>query len=123
MFYLCNLQFADENGQRQYVWQTSWAVSTRFIGGVIMIHGDDAGLMLPPRIAPIQVCFLLLEGFGDKVVYIHGSTLVFLLTSLRQIHDKFMWVEAKTYQAIMFFDITLYHSHLIVFLFCLDWKL
>ncbi|XP_074578195.1 proline--tRNA ligase, chloroplastic/mitochondrial-like [Curcuma longa] len=48
-------QFTDENGQRQHVWQTSWAVSTRFVGGIIMSHGDDAGLMLPPRIAPIQV--------------------------------------------------------------------
>ncbi|GFY83320.1 class II aaRS and biotin synthetases superfamily protein [Actinidia rufa] len=48
-------QFTDENGQRQHVWQTSWAVSTRFIGGIIMTHGDDAGLMLPPQIAPIQV--------------------------------------------------------------------
>lgn len=45
----------DENGDRQHVWQTSWAVSTRFVGGIIMTHGDDAGLMLPPRIAPIQV--------------------------------------------------------------------
>lgn len=48
-------QFADENGQRLHVWQTSWAVSTRFVGGIIMTHGDDAGLMLPPRLAPIQV--------------------------------------------------------------------
>ncbi|KAF3432947.1 hypothetical protein FNV43_RR24049 [Rhamnella rubrinervis] len=48
-------QFTDENGQRQHVWQTSWAVSTRFVGGIIMTHGDDTGLMLPPRIAPIQV--------------------------------------------------------------------
>ncbi|XP_077245937.1 class II aaRS and biotin synthetases superfamily protein [Tasmannia lanceolata] len=48
-------QFTDENGQRQHIWQTSWAVSTRFVGGIIMSHGDDAGLMLPPRIAPIQV--------------------------------------------------------------------
>ncbi|XP_074286674.1 proline--tRNA ligase, chloroplastic/mitochondrial [Silene latifolia] len=48
-------QFTDENGQRQHVWQTSWAVSTRFVGGIIMTHGDDAGLMLPPRVAPIQV--------------------------------------------------------------------
>lgn len=49
------VQFTDENGQRQHVWQTSWAISTRFIGGIIMTHGDDTGLMLPPRIAPIQV--------------------------------------------------------------------
>ncbi|XP_038683147.1 proline--tRNA ligase, chloroplastic/mitochondrial-like isoform X2 [Tripterygium wilfordii] len=49
------VQFTDENGQRQHVWQTSWAISTRFVGGIIMTHGDDAGLMLPPKIAPIQV--------------------------------------------------------------------
>ncbi|KAK4739023.1 hypothetical protein R3W88_002720 [Solanum pinnatisectum] len=48
-------QFTDENGQRQHVWQTSWAISTRFVGGIIMTHGDDAGLLLPPRLAPVQV--------------------------------------------------------------------
>ncbi|XP_073123990.1 proline--tRNA ligase, chloroplastic/mitochondrial [Henckelia pumila] len=48
-------QFTDENGQRQHVWQTSWAISTRFVGGIIMTHGDDIGLMLPPNLAPVQV--------------------------------------------------------------------
>ncbi|XP_051121700.1 proline--tRNA ligase, chloroplastic/mitochondrial [Andrographis paniculata] len=48
-------QFMDENGQRQHVWQTSWAISTRFVGGIIMTHGDDNGLMLPPKLAPVQV--------------------------------------------------------------------
>lgn len=49
------MQFTDENGVREHVWQTSWAISTRFVGGIIMTHGDDAGLMLPPKLAPIQV--------------------------------------------------------------------
>lgn len=53
--HMCFVQFTDESGQRQHVWQTSWAVSTRFVGGIIMTHGDDTGLMLPPKIAPIQV--------------------------------------------------------------------
>jgi prolyl-tRNA synthetase len=48
-------QFADENQQLQYVHQTSWGVSTRMIGGIIMTHGDDKGLRLPPRVAPVQV--------------------------------------------------------------------
>ncbi|XP_047250511.1 proline--tRNA ligase, chloroplastic/mitochondrial isoform X2 [Capsicum annuum] len=48
-------QFTDENGQRQHVWQTSWAISTRFVGGIIMTHGDDSGLLLPPSLAPVQV--------------------------------------------------------------------
>jgi len=48
------LRFQAENGQEEYAWNTSWGVSTRLIGGVIMAHGDDTGLVLPPRVAPIQ---------------------------------------------------------------------
>jgi len=50
-----NIRFEDRNQKLQYGWQTSWGVSTRLIGAVIMAHGDDSGLKLPPRIAPIQV--------------------------------------------------------------------
>ncbi|MEK7823532.1 MAG: proline--tRNA ligase [Candidatus Eisenbacteria bacterium] len=49
-----DITFQDEQGKRQHVHQTSWGVSTRLIGAVIMAHGDDQGLKLPPRIAPIQ---------------------------------------------------------------------
>ena len=48
------ITYQDEQGKRQYVHQTSWGVSTRLIGAVIMTHGDDQGLKLPPRIAPVQ---------------------------------------------------------------------
>lgn len=50
-----NIQYADKNGKLQYVHQTSWGMSTRIIGALIMVHGDDSGLVLPPKIAPIQV--------------------------------------------------------------------
>ncbi len=50
-----NIQFLDENNTLQYAWTTSWGLSTRFIGAIIMTHGDDQGLILPPRLAPIQV--------------------------------------------------------------------
>ncbi len=50
-----NTQFIDEQQQMQFVHQTSWGVSTRMIGGIIMTHGDDKGLRLPPNVAPIQV--------------------------------------------------------------------
>lgn len=63
------VQFADENGERKHVWQTSWAVSTRFVGGIIMTHGDDAGLMLPPRLAPVQVYDTLLLAALRTIVY------------------------------------------------------
>jgi prolyl-tRNA synthetase len=49
-----DITFQDEQGKRQHVWQTSWGLSTRMIGALIMTHGDDQGLKLPPRVAPIQ---------------------------------------------------------------------
>ena len=49
------IQYQDENGKQQYCWTTSWGVSTRMVGAIIMAHGDDQGLILPPRLAPIQV--------------------------------------------------------------------
>lgn len=51
-------RYLDEAGQLQYVHQSSWGVSTRMVGGIIMTHGDDAGLRLPPRMAPIQVVII-----------------------------------------------------------------
>ena len=61
--------FSDETGQRAYVWQTSWGASTRLMGALIMGHGDDAGLRLPPRLAPIQVVVLVVraeDGAGER---------------------------------------------------------
>ena len=49
-----DVTFQDENKKVDYVWQTSWGVSTRLIGGLVMTHSDDTGLILPPEIAPIQ---------------------------------------------------------------------
>jgi prolyl-tRNA synthetase len=49
-----DITYQDEQGKRQYVWQTSWGVTTRLIGALVMVHGDDQGLRLPPRVAPVQ---------------------------------------------------------------------
>lgn len=49
------IRYLDRNNQLQYCWTTSWGLSTRFIGAIIMVHGDDQGLKMPPRLAPIQV--------------------------------------------------------------------
>jgi prolyl-tRNA synthetase len=49
-----NVQYQTKEGQLDYVWQTSWGVSTRLIGGLIMSHSDDKGLVLPPRLAPVK---------------------------------------------------------------------
>src|SRR5438128_7642461 len=50
-----NIQFLDRDNQLQHCWTTSWGLSTRFIGAIIMVHGDDQGLVLPPKLAPYQV--------------------------------------------------------------------
>jgi len=50
-----NIRYEDRNQNLQFVWQTSWGVSTRLIGAAVMAHGDDSGLRLPPAVAPIQV--------------------------------------------------------------------
>ena len=50
-----DIQFLDWNNELQHVWTTSWGLSTRFVGAIIMTHGDDQGLILPPRLAPIQI--------------------------------------------------------------------
>jgi prolyl-tRNA synthetase len=57
-------QYSTEGGTQEYVWQTSWGVSTRMMGGLIMAHGDEAGLRLPPRVAPVQVVVLVVKADG-----------------------------------------------------------
>ncbi len=64
------IQFADKDNTLKYVYQTSWGMSTRLIGAIIMGHGDNEGLVLPPRVAPVQVCIIPIqqkkEGVLDK---------------------------------------------------------
>ena len=50
-----DLKFQSEAGQEEYAWNTSWGVSTRMVGGMVMTHGDDVGIVVPPRLAPSQV--------------------------------------------------------------------
>jgi len=53
-----DIQFIDEHGKKNYVWQNTWAITTRELGALIAIHGDDSGLVLPPNIAPIQIVII-----------------------------------------------------------------
>jgi prolyl-tRNA synthetase len=65
-----DITFSDVDGLQQHVWMTSWGSSTRMVGGLIMTHGDDAGLRLPPEIAPVQVVVLAVgddSGVGEVV--------------------------------------------------------
>ncbi|MGW2350356.1 proline--tRNA ligase [Actinacidiphila glaucinigra] len=62
-----NTSYLSKEGQQELVWQTSWGVSTRMVGGLIMSHGDDNGLRVPPRLAPVQAVVLAIKG-DDAVV-------------------------------------------------------
>ncbi len=53
-----NIKYLDEDQQEKYVWQTSWGTTTRLIGALVMVHGDDRGLNLPPKVAPVQVIII-----------------------------------------------------------------
>jgi prolyl-tRNA synthetase len=68
-----NVAFQDEKGATQYVHQTSWGVSTRLIGGVIMTHSDDDGLVLPPNVAPIHVVVIPIYKQGDDAATIREA--------------------------------------------------
>lgn len=62
------IQFTDKDNQLKYVHQTSWGVSTRIIGAIIMVHGDDSGLVLPPEIAPTQVMIIPIQQKKEGVL-------------------------------------------------------
>ncbi len=65
------IQFLSKEGAREYVHTTSWGVTTRMIGATVMVHGDDNGIILPPRIAPVQIAivpFLMKEGDSGEVL-------------------------------------------------------
>ncbi len=60
-----DMNFLDAEGQRQLAWTTSWGTSTRMIGGLIMVHGDDRGLRLPPGLAPVQVQVVVVKATDE----------------------------------------------------------
>jgi prolyl-tRNA synthetase len=63
-----DVKFLNDQNKEEFVWATSWGVSTRLIGGLIMTHSDDEGLVLPPKLAPIQVVIVPIPKPGDKLM-------------------------------------------------------
>ena len=63
-----DIQFLDSDNQLKYAYETSWGVSTRIIGGIIMTHGDDSGLVLPPSVAPIQIVVVPVQQHKEGVI-------------------------------------------------------
>ena len=73
-----DVKFADKNGEQRHVWATSWGVSTRLMGALIMTHSDDYGLVLPPKLAPIQVVIVPIYKNEEQLQKItsHANSLV-----------------------------------------------
>ena len=61
-----DITFLDQDGERKLVWTTSWGMSTRILGGMLMAHGDDSGLILPPKVAPIQTVVIPIPARSDE---------------------------------------------------------
>ncbi len=79
--------FEDEDQQRKHVWQTSWGASTRLVGGLIMAHGDENGLVLPPRVAPIQVVIVPIFKQDNKVMILEKAReLAAMLKPVARVH-------------------------------------
>lgn len=85
-----DIQFTDHQGEIQYAWTTSWGVSTRLIGGLIMTHGDDNGLVLPPQMAPQQIVILpIYKKEEDK------ETVLSFCENLKKQLQNSMWRDEK----------------------------
>ncbi|MEN9320008.1 MAG: hypothetical protein RLZZ309_995 [Bacteroidota bacterium] len=86
-----DVKFSDKNNTLDYVWATSWGVSTRLIGGLVMTHSDDEGLVLPPRIAPLQVVVVpIYKGDEQKALLdekVHAMVASFKAAGIRVKYD------------------------------------
>jgi prolyl-tRNA synthetase len=86
-----DVKFSDKNNTLDYVWATSWGVSTRLIGGLVMTHSDDEGLVLPPRIAPLQVVIVpIFKGEEQKALLdekVHAMIASFKAAGIRVKYD------------------------------------
>ena len=78
-----DVKFTSKEGKQEYVWATSWGVSTRLIGGLIMTHSDDFGLVLPPKLAPIQVAIVPIYKNDEQLAAISEKVAV-LVKGLRE---------------------------------------
>jgi prolyl-tRNA synthetase len=83
------IRYLDKNGQLQHCWTTSWGLSTRFIGAIIMVHGDDQGLIFPPRLAPFQVVLVpIFKTDEEKIAVMEAARKIFAELTFDEIRVK-----------------------------------
>jgi len=89
-----NIKFQTEEGEEAYAWTTSWGTSTRMIGGMIMVHSDDDGLVLPPRVAPAHVVILpIFKKDGDNRAVMESAQSLKDALEEKQYHGRHIIVE------------------------------
>lgn len=92
-----NIQYQDRNGDLSYVWTTSWGVSTRLIGGMIMVHGDDNGMIMPPRLTPKHVIILpIILNDDEKEKIINYCNEIADRLKVQQFHERKIQVQIDT---------------------------
>jgi prolyl-tRNA synthetase len=79
-----DVKFSDQNNKLDYVWATSWGVSTRLIGALVMAHSDNSGLVMPPKIAPLQVVIVPIFK-GDEQLGVISETIKPIITQLKEL--------------------------------------
>lgn len=82
-----NISFQNKEGQNDFVWQTSWGFSTRSLGGLFLTHGDDQGLVLPPKLAPIKVAIIPVLGKDDEKVLSYASQIQAAIAGASSVFD------------------------------------
>ncbi|MFQ3181121.1 MAG: prolyl-tRNA synthetase [Polaribacter sp.] len=92
-----DVKFTSKEGKKEYVWATSWGVSTRLIGGLIMTHSDDHGLVLPPKLAPIQVVIVPIYKNEEQLALISEKVAVFV-KELRKKNISVKFDDRDTYR-------------------------
>ncbi len=89
-----NITFQNEAGQEAYAWTTSWGTSTRMIGGMIMVHSDDDGLVVPPRVAPAHVVILpIVKKGADNTEVLESAAALKAALRTRMYHGRVVEVE------------------------------
>ncbi|CAM2961627.1 proline--tRNA ligase [Flavobacterium frigoris] len=90
-----DVKFANAEGKQEYVWGTSWGVSTRLMGALVMTHSDDKGLVLPPNLAPIQVVIVPIHKTDDQLAEI-TTEVNFLMAELKKLHVSVKYDDRTT---------------------------
>ncbi|MEZ7500657.1 proline--tRNA ligase [Flavobacterium sp. Arc3] len=90
-----DVKFANAEGKQEYVWGTSWGVSTRLMGALVMTHSDDKGLVLPPNLAPIQVVIVPIHKTDEQLAEITAEVNV-LMAELKKLHVSVKYDDRTT---------------------------